>query len=407
MNTKLKCIQCGASAQEITVLPLRIGGENLGICQNCLEILENQSKEMQVCTHHITNHSSDLLTPAEIKALLDEKVVGQERAKKILATAVYNHILRINQPEDDVEIEKSNVVLVGPSGCGKTYLIKCIAEIFDIPYAIADATSLTEAGYVGADVETVLQRLYYNADQDVDRAEVGIVYIDEIDKKAGKNRENNSITRDVSGEGVQQALLKLIEGAEVDVMLNGQRRNPNTETVRINTKNILFIIGGAFVGIDKIIKKRLGYEAVAPIGITTSNKDIDWKNSDEVEYNDVIEKITSDDLNKFGLISELIGRFPKICPLLELKENDLLRILTEPKNAITKQYQKLLAQSGLHYNFNKKVLKNIAHQAIVNKTGARGLRSQLENYLEDILYSAPDIAKKQKRDTNIANTSKI
>ena len=340
------------------------------------------------------------MLPTDIKAFLDEYVVGQERAKKILAVAFYNHMKRINNQNEDIEIEKANVLMLGPSGCGKTHIIKSLARLFNVPYAIADATTLTESGYVGNDVESVLQQLLFSAIKDVDdyvdekdllekaarKAEIGIVFIDEIDKKASKAEENMSITRDVSGEGVQQALLKLVEGGDVAVQLNGTRKHPYASTIKINTNNILFICGGAFSGIENIISRRTVSNIKRNLGILVEEIQIF---NEERGYNEYIDDVNTEDLRKYGLIAEFIGRFPIICPMHELSEEELCRILTEPKNSIIKQYQESLRKDEINIEFSEEALKQLAKNAQKNKTGARGLRSQLEKLLLEVMYDGP------------------
>lgn len=403
-NSKVKCGFCGRSQDDAFLLTSPLG-HGVAICDECVKLAydcvknalgESEEEAVEKAVESkIETKPAENMTPTEIRRFLDQYVIGQDYAKRILSVAVYNHMKMLNHydqiKDGDVELEKSNVLMVGPSGCGKTHLIKNLARLFKVPYAIADATTLTESGYVGSDVETVLQKLLFSANGDVKQAERGIVFIDEIDKKANKSQENNSITRDVSGEGVQQGLLKLIEGGIVDVQLSGQRRHPYADTVPVDTSKILFVVGGAFPGIDQIIKRRLHYKAVSSVGLNLDGEE--ERLQSKVAYNEVIDQAIADDFRKFGLIPEFIGRLPVICPMKELTEGELVQILTEPKNALVKQYQEMLKYDKVELTFTEGALKAIAHKAIESKTGARGLRSIMEHLLLDTMYSIPEEAR--------------
>lgn len=370
------CCMCGSSKDEVDKL---IKGKYGYICDSCISIASDLLNDEE--EENITDNMQ-LATPSQIKAHLDQYVIGQDEAKRTLAVAVYNHYKRLKQNhKSDVEIQKSNILMIGSTGSGKTYLAQSLAKFLGVPFAIADATSLTEAGYVGDDVEIMLRTLLQNADYDIEKAQKGIVYIDEIDKISRKG-ENVSITRDVSGEGVQQALLKIIEGTVSEVPVTGNRKHPQGETVKIDTSNILFICGGAFDGIDKIIDKE---ETHNTIGFGAKVFD---KKEAEVDMSNVEQH----DLVKYGLMPELIGRLPIITALNPLSEEDLVHILTEPKNAITKQYQELLSMDGVKLEFEDEALKKIAEMAIKKKTGARGLRSIIENSMQKIMFDVPDMA---------------
>ena len=370
------CSFCGKPKQLTKCL---ISGPNgINICDECVELCKEQLIEEE--TRPQT--SVELKIPSEIKAELDQYIVGQDRAKKVLSVAVYNHYKRINnqRKDDDVEIEKSNILLLGPTGCGKTLLARTLARILNVPFATTDATTLTEAGYVGEDVENILLKLIQNADYDIEKAQRGIIYIDEIDKIARKG-ENVSITRDVSGEGVQQALLKIIESTVANVPPQGGRKHPQQECLRIDTTNILFICGGAFVGLDKIVQHR---KDDTSLGFGSKIK----KGGDEVDY-ELLADVKPQDLTKFGLIPEFVGRIPIVVNLQPLDESALVKILTEPKNAIIKQYQKLIGLDGVKLSFEEDAVSEIANTAIRLKTGARGLRTIIENLMTDVMYDIP------------------
>lgn len=383
-DKNVRCSFCGKSQSGVEKI---VAGPGVFICNECIKvcnnIIEGEVYDDTEITYTLNDEKQKLPSPAEIKEILDSYVIGQDDAKKTLAVAVYNHYKRINHPqqnEDDVEIQKSNVLLLGPTGCGKTMLAQTLARILKVPFAIADATTLTEAGYVGEDVENILLKLIQSADYDIEKAEKGIIYIDEIDKITRKS-ENPSITRDVSGEGVQQALLKIVEGTTASVPPQGGRKHPHQELLQINTENILFICGGAFEGLDKIINERTGKKAIG-FGVNIQSPK-------EIDKYKIYEQLLPQDLLKFGLIPEFVGRLPIVATLRELDRETLIDIVTKPKNAIVKQYKKLFKLDNVQLEFEKEALEAIVDKAIERKTGARGLRSIIEEIMRDIMFEIP------------------
>ena len=400
-------IQCSFCKRDITVhdqydVPIYDPRSGFAICKSCIReiyhfIEENDQQEAVVKQKDFAMTLDEKLAeikPHIIKEYLDEYIINQDRAKKILAVAVYNHYKRMKYSylnETDTEIEKSNVIMLGPSGCGKTALLSHLATLLDIPFAVTDASSLTEAGFVGADVEVAVRNLYYAADKNIEKAEHGIIYLDEFDKIARKSGENNSITADPGHEGVQQALLKMLEGSVVEFTARGQRKHPEAPTIKVDTRNILFIVGGAFVGIEKVIAKRLkNMDSNIGFGAKVASKE------EKPKFDELIHKVRPEDLMKFGIIPEIIGRLPIICTLETLDEDALLRILTEPKNAPVKQYEKLLEMDNVQLEFSDTALRAVARKAIERKTGARSLKGIIEDVMLDVMFDIPRSDAKRK-----------
>ena len=400
---------CSFCKRKVTVheqydMPIYDPNTGFAICKNCVKdiyhyIEDHEAASVEREKLNFADQLDAILQknkPHIIKAYLDEYIINQDRAKKILSVAVYNHYKRMKygyMNEDGTDIEKSNVIMLGPSGCGKTALLSHLSRLLDIPFAVTDASSLTEAGFVGADVEVAVRNLYYAADKDIEKAEHGIIYLDEFDKIARKSGANNSITADPGHEGVQQALLKMLEGSVVEFTARGQRKHPEAPTIKVDTKNILFIVGGAFVGIEDVIGKRLKKDA-AGIGF---GAEVEGKEKDEAKrFDELIHKVRPEDLMQYGIIPEIIGRLPVICTLETLSENDLLRILTEPKDAPVKQYEKLLAMDNVELVFEEDALRAVAKKAIQRKTGARSLKGIIEDTMLDVMFEIPKSAEKRR-----------